>query len=159
MKKENMNNKGFSLVELIVVIAIMAVLIVVLAPQYLRYVERSRNSTDLQNVRTVMTAVETYAADPQAALALGSAEFVFTVNNTQISASGDNAADQALKDAGLVQTFPSQDIKCSSKSKWDSYKIKGKLQSNGGIKWDYESYKSPTASDNGELKKAMKGNT
>ena len=33
MKK--MNNKGFSLVELIIVIAIMAVLIVVLAPQYL----------------------------------------------------------------------------------------------------------------------------
>ena len=27
MKKENMNNKGFSLVELIIVIAIMAILI------------------------------------------------------------------------------------------------------------------------------------
>ena len=38
MKKENMNNKGFSLVELIIVIAIMAILIVVLAPQYLKYV-------------------------------------------------------------------------------------------------------------------------
>ena len=49
MKKEKMNDKGFSLVELIIVIAIMAVLVVVLAPQYLKYVERSRNSTDLQN--------------------------------------------------------------------------------------------------------------
>ena len=29
MKKEKMNNKGFSLVELIIVIAIMAVLVVV----------------------------------------------------------------------------------------------------------------------------------
>ena len=38
MKKKN-NNKGFSLVELIVVIAIMAVLMVVLAPAMLRYVE------------------------------------------------------------------------------------------------------------------------
>lgn len=42
MKKEKMNDKGFSLVELIIVIAIMAVLVVVLAPQYLKYVERSR---------------------------------------------------------------------------------------------------------------------
>ena len=32
MKKEKMNDKGFSLVELIIVIAIMAVLVVVLAP-------------------------------------------------------------------------------------------------------------------------------
>ena len=57
------NNKGFSLVELIIVIAIMAVLIGVLAPQFIKYVERSRESTDLQNVEEVKTAVETYVAD------------------------------------------------------------------------------------------------
>lgn len=61
MKKTN--NKGFSLVELIIVIAIMAVLIGVLAPQFIKYVERSRESTDLQNVEEVKTAVETYVAD------------------------------------------------------------------------------------------------
>lgn len=61
MKK--MNNKGFSLVELIIVIAIMAVLIGVLAPQFIKYVERSRESTDLQNVEEVKTAIETYVAD------------------------------------------------------------------------------------------------
>ena len=54
MKKENMNNKGFSLVELIIVIAIMAILIVVLAPQYLKYVEKSRNSTDMQNATEIV---------------------------------------------------------------------------------------------------------
>ena len=43
MKK---NNKGFSLVELIIVIAIMAVLVGVLAPQYLKYVEKSRIQAD-----------------------------------------------------------------------------------------------------------------
>ena len=60
MKK---NNSGFSLVELIIVIAIMAVLIGVLAPQFIKYVERSRESTDLQNVEEVKTAVESYVAD------------------------------------------------------------------------------------------------
>ena len=44
MKKTN--NKGFSLVELIIVIAIMAILVGVLAPQYLKYVEKSRVSAD-----------------------------------------------------------------------------------------------------------------
>ena len=57
------SNKGFSLVELIIVIAIMAVLIGVLAPQFIKYVERSRESTDLQNIEEVKTAVETYVAD------------------------------------------------------------------------------------------------
>ena len=49
-KQKSLTNKGFSLVELIIVIAIMAVLVGVLAPQFLKYVERSRKSTDVQNV-------------------------------------------------------------------------------------------------------------
>ncbi len=55
MKK--MNNKGFSLVELIVVIAIMAVLVGVLAPQFLKYVESSRRSTDISNAQNIQSAV------------------------------------------------------------------------------------------------------
>ncbi|GHV33547.1 hypothetical protein FACS18949_07770 [Clostridia bacterium] len=39
-------NKGFSLVELIIVIAIMVVLIAILAPQFLKYVEQSRQAAD-----------------------------------------------------------------------------------------------------------------
>lgn len=61
MKKTN--NSGFSLVELIIVIAIMAVLIGVLAPQFIKYVESSRQSTDMQNVQELKTAIETYVAE------------------------------------------------------------------------------------------------
>lgn len=45
MHKES-SNTGFSLVELVIVIAIMAILIALLAPQYVKYVEKTRYTTD-----------------------------------------------------------------------------------------------------------------
>jgi type IV pilus assembly protein PilA len=55
---------GFSLVELIIVIAIMAALVAILAPQYLKYVERSRIAADQTVLNEIATAVKTTAADP-----------------------------------------------------------------------------------------------
>jgi prepilin-type N-terminal cleavage/methylation domain-containing protein len=61
--QKSMGNKGFSLVELIVVIAIMVVLVGVFAPQFFKYVEKARISTDIQNLDQIKTAVEVYLAD------------------------------------------------------------------------------------------------
>lgn len=58
-------NKGFSLVELIIVIAIMAILVGVMAPQLIKYIEKSKVSSDTQLAGTVQTALVTALADPQ----------------------------------------------------------------------------------------------
>ena len=57
------NNKGFSLVELIVVIAIMAVLVGVLAPTLLRYVEKSRVQKDQSAIAEVVEAITVALAE------------------------------------------------------------------------------------------------
>ncbi|HAQ52534.1 MAG TPA: hypothetical protein DCR12_07215 [Lachnospiraceae bacterium] len=63
LNKKQKNNKGFSLVELIVVIAIMVVLVAVLAPVFTRYIESSRRSTDVQNANSISEAVLADVAD------------------------------------------------------------------------------------------------
>lgn len=50
------NNKGFSLVELIIVIAIMAVLVGVIGTQVIPYIEKSRQARDIQVMNGLCTA-------------------------------------------------------------------------------------------------------
>lgn len=59
MKK---TNKGFSMVELIIVIAIMAILAAALAPALIKYINKSRLSTDIQTASTIATAAQTAVA-------------------------------------------------------------------------------------------------
>lgn len=66
MRKERMNNKGFSLVELIIVIAIMAILAAALAPQLMKYIEKSRVSTDASTCSTIESCVNAALAEEDA---------------------------------------------------------------------------------------------
>ncbi len=64
MKK--MNNKGFSMVELIIVIAIMAILAGAIAPTLIKYVNKSRMSSDVSNAQTIATSVQSALANQAA---------------------------------------------------------------------------------------------
>ena len=59
MKKAN---KGFSMVELIIVIAIMAILAGALAPALIKYINKSRLSSDIESASAIATACQTAIA-------------------------------------------------------------------------------------------------
>ena len=59
-------NKGFSLVELIIVIAIMAILAAAIAPALIRYIDKSRKADDVTAAGTVATAVSAALANEKA---------------------------------------------------------------------------------------------
>ena len=54
---KKLNNKGFSLVELIIVIAIMVVLIGVLSATILKYMDRTKYGKDMSGLDSLHTAV------------------------------------------------------------------------------------------------------
>lgn len=99
-KKAKKNNKGFSLVELIVVIAIMAVLVGVLAPTLIGNIEKSRESKDLQNLDSIrqaaVTALANEAAYAAAVPASGASDKVYTgaASGGALAISGDNFASE-----------------------------------------------------------------
>ena len=95
MKKKN--NRGFSLIELIIVVAIMAIMLGVLAPQYLKYVEKSRIAVDDDTANEqftsscIMLADEDYSPYINAGdrIEYASTGVVLNPNNNYISAGLD----------------------------------------------------------------------
>jgi len=93
--KKVMGNKGFSLVELVIVVAIMAALVGILAPQYTKYVEKSRVAADTAVAETLLKATQTVIADQDNTTKTFSGETVVT-NSTGTTA-GTELAKEIVK--------------------------------------------------------------
>lgn len=107
------SNEGFSLVELIIVIAIMAILVGVVALAVIPYLEKSRESKDLQALDTIASAATTAIADSQIT---GNESFALTASGSwafsgSATSSGKicDAVKTTLGDA--VPTFASNNAK------------------------------------------------
>ena len=127
-------NQGFSLVELIVVIAIMAVLVGVLAPAYLRYVEKSRKSTDVSSISDILAAAEKVAIDPEYDLKTG-ATFLLSGTGTLTMSVTDGSTDAA---GALAEwkAIAGDNYVCKSKEfKTKAFSFSGELTAEGSVTW------------------------
>jgi type IV pilus assembly protein PilA len=125
MKK--LNNKGFSLVELIIVIAIMAILAAALAPQLIKYIEKSRISSDKTAAASVKSAFDSAIANEDAY----DAAINSSTHKIQIATAADLSSSDALEKE-MAETL--QDLKAP----------KSKVGKNGGqytLEWSVENNK------------------
>lgn len=65
-RRSKKNNKGFTLVELIVVIAIMAILAVAVTPKLTQFLDKSKIATDKEIANTICTAFTSVSLDEDA---------------------------------------------------------------------------------------------
>ena len=112
-KNEKKDNKGFSLVELIIVIAIMAILVGVVGTQVIPYINKSKEAKDFQIVSSYGTAAMTaYSSNADKVTIPASKTISFTVYGT-------NATDPAKLLAGAIQGMTYKDSIPSNKFKSD----------------------------------------
>lgn len=114
MKKIRKSNKGFTLVELIIVIAIIAVLAVVVAPQYIKYVERSRFTTDLNAINEMVHAMEIAAVGEDGTAPVGT-EITVTIGNDGAFTYTEGASGDTIDDE-VAATIPAGSYVFKSKT-------------------------------------------
>ena len=79
------NNKGFTLIELIIVIAILAILVGIVGMASIRYVEKSRKSADEQTLDSISTAAQAVIVDPDNNITLVSGAKIVVKTFAEIS--------------------------------------------------------------------------
>lgn len=114
--RKKKDNKGFTLVELIIVIAILAILVGLLAPQYVKYVEKSRKSADVSNLDNLVEGLKVAAADTEYNLSTANGDIVYTLvisdkgtelikgTGTDIAGADDQAAKALEEYSGVKFT-------------------------------------------------------
>lgn len=115
MKREqkSLTNKGFSLVELIIVVAIMAVLIGVLAPQYLRYVEKTRLQRDNTSISDFANVLKIAATEEKVNSEIATAAATYKFSGTPLTA---QASGSTNLDTEVGLTVNLSDITLTSNS-------------------------------------------
>lgn len=125
MKKviKKLDNKGFTLVELIIVIAIIAVLAAVIAPQYIKYVERSRQGVDANALQEVF-----HNAQVEAGLVEGATE------QKTVTIAADGTIDGTFSNLSQIKSVVGSKLTFKSKAAQNhTYEID--IGTDGSVAW------------------------
>ena len=134
LKDRKKDNKGFTLVELVIVVAILAILVGILAPQYTKYVEKSRKAADASNLENMVTAFKTAASDGTDSVDAGSYSIEIKTSGTEFKKGTEDVAATS-KLGELMISFAGEN--------WTSTKLKSQ-------KW------TTTGADGGTAKQSIK---
>ena len=163
-KTREKKNKGFTLIELIIVVAVLAILVGILASQYTKYVEKSRKAADASNVNELVNAFKVFVIEGGN---LNSTEYTFNIGTTPKNGTsggtnlkgnynGNSAKDETALRSGLDSTCPGwEDIYTKSKKWGDNGKTSGitviiKVTSDGGVSVSYKPDKFAAYMGSGE---------
>jgi len=78
---KTINNKGFSIIELIIVIAIMMILIGIVSTQLVPYIEKSKQAKDQEILSSMLTSAATaFASNPESYDSSSKISFMYELN-------------------------------------------------------------------------------
>lgn len=151
-------NKGFTLIELVIVVAILAILVGVLAPQYTKYVEKSRKAADASNMSELVNAFKVFVIDGGQ---LNNTEYVFAITPNPSKGTGGGTQLRCNKGedgftAELDAAFPKWRSMTTKSKKWgdngtaEEIRAVIKVTSDGGVSVSYEPAKFAAYMGNGE---------
>lgn len=111
--KKTTNNKGFSLIELIIVIAIMAVLVAIIAPNLTKYLGSSKKNTDKKNADELASQIQTCITDYETENGyIGACTITWSSTGASCT-SGGNATFASMLNAAVTSSTESKESKNS----------------------------------------------
>ena len=129
MKKKN-ENKGFTLVELIVVLVILAILAAILVPALLGYIDRARNQQIVLNAKSAMTATQAELSSMY-----GGSKTLIASGNTMTNAEFTSHTNSVIKTAeiptGATASFSTGQN--TDTDKHPAYTVKKFMYSENGV--------------------------
>ena len=97
------NRKGFTLAELLIVVAIITVLVAISIPIFSKQLEKSRRAVDVDNCRTLRSALATSMIDGTIQITDPRTAIVLMLYNYQKSTSGNRVGLSPYLDGGVYQ--------------------------------------------------------